>query len=133
MADADFRALIMAEPIDSERQNKWFEDLPQMHDYKIWGIRNKSDWIGAFGLKKIRRELGIAEYWGYIYPENLRGLGLGRQMFEKCKDFCRFNGIRTIELIVSTDNMFARRAYKKWGFKDEDIIADGVIRMVCSL
>jgi len=132
MADPDFRALVMAEPIDQEAQNKWFERLPQMQDYKIWGIRQQDAWIGAFGLKRIRGELGIAEYWGYIYPKNFRGLGLGRRMFEKCRGYCRSNGIRTIELIVSPDNTLARNAYRKWGFKEKGRTTDGVLIMVFS-
>ena len=130
MADPDFRALIMAEPIDPDAQIKWFEGLPQMQDYKIWGIRQQNAWIGAFGLKRIRSELGIAEYWGYIYPKNFRGIGLGRRMFEKCRVYCRSNGIRTIELIVSPDNTLALSAYKKWGFQEKDRTTDGVLSMV---
>jgi RimJ/RimL family protein N-acetyltransferase len=132
MADSDFRALIMAEPIQKDAQNKWFEGLPQMQDYKIWGIRKQDAWVGAFGLKRIRGELGIAEYWGYIYPKNFRGLGLGRRMFEKCRVYCQSNGIRTIELVVSPDNTLALSAYKKWGFQDGGRTTDGVLRMVFS-
>ena len=132
MTDSDFRALIMAEPIDKDAQNKWFEGLPQMQDYKIWGIRHQNAWIGAFGLKGIRGELGIAEYWGYIYPKNFRGIGLGRRMFEKCRVYCRSNDIRTIELKVSVDNTLALSAYKKWGFQEKDSTAEGVLRMVFS-
>jgi RimJ/RimL family protein N-acetyltransferase len=133
IADPDFRALIMADPIDLDAQIKWFEGLQQMHDYKIWGVRHQGAWIGAFGLKNIRNELGIAEYWGYIYPENFRGIGLGRDMFDKCIACCRSSGIRTLELIVSPDNTLAISAYRKWGFQKSDITSDRAHRMEYSL
>ena len=115
LQDKAFRELIMAEPIEKEAQEAWFASLTDRRDYLIWGIK-APEWIGACGLKNIDFEKCSAEYWGYIYPIQLRGVGIGREMFDFLKDQARNIGVGRLWLRVSSRNEAAIASYRRWGF-----------------
>lgn len=115
LQDVGFRELIMAEPIEKEAQEVWFASLPYRSDYLIWGVKS-SEWIGACGLKNINHEKRCAEYWGYIYPSDLRGRGIGFEMFQYCRQYGIKLGLKTLYLTVSEQNPSAQIAYQRWGF-----------------
>ncbi|MDP3197161.1 GNAT family N-acetyltransferase [Tabrizicola sp.] len=128
-SNADFRRLIMAEQIEKDAQEAWFASLSQRTDYYILGVKSFEGWVGACGLKHIDPSLHTAEYWGYIYPTELRGRGVGRQMFDFVASKAVDREIQTIWLRVSVENKIAVKCYERWGFsavcKDES----EVIRM----
>lgn len=116
LADQEFRELMMAEPVDPEKQIIWYEGLKNRQDYKIWGIMLQGRWIGACGIKAISPDLGTAEYWGYIYPVQLQGLGIGRQMFAFCRQEAMKLNIKILNLKVHIKNSRAIKSYLNWGF-----------------
>ena len=115
MQDNDFRVLIMANPIEKNDQQKWFDELKFRKDYVIWGVMHRENWIGAFGVKGISNKNIRAEYWGYIYPESLRNVGIGRQMFIHCCNYAISQNIQKLWLKVHVNNVKAIRSYLKWG------------------
>ena len=78
LQDPEIQRLTMTPSFNREQQRRWFESLPQMKDYSLWGMRCDEAPIGALGLKHI--DHGRAEYWGYIGERAYWGLGLGGEM-----------------------------------------------------
>jgi RimJ/RimL family protein N-acetyltransferase len=115
LGDKTFCGLIMAEPVEQSIQEAWFASLPDKKNYRIWGLKT-SQWVGACGLKNIDKDRRMAEYWGYIYPIELRGVGLGREMFYFLAKQAADSGIDRLWLRVSKKNNAARISYQRWGF-----------------
>lgn len=116
LEDPGFRRLILAAPVNQEAQEAWFASLPQRHNYRIWGLKYSQKWVGACGLKNIDTNQRVAEYWGYIYPPELRGRGLGRKMFQFLIFHAKELDINRLWLRVSECNNSAIIAYESWGF-----------------
>ena len=113
-----------------EDQLRWFSQLPQMKDYKIWGVSLEDLPIGAVGLKRVTQKDG--EYWGYIGERRYWGLGLGRQMMRFILDQARTLKLNEVFLRVHCDNRRALALYTACGFKArrED---KGILDMYISL
>tara|TARA_B110000208_G_C11398158_1_gene294953 strand:+ start:47 stop:520 length:474 start_codon:yes stop_codon:yes gene_type:complete len=132
LEDETFCGLIMAKPVEQNIQNAWFASLPDKKDYRIWGLKT-SHWVGACGLKNIDKDRRMAEYWGYIYPVELRGFGLGREMFHFLVKKAADSGIDRLWLRVSEKNNTARISYQRWGFTTVESADPEVIHMELSL
>lgn len=114
--DTDFRNLIMAATPDRDAQIAWLAALNSRQDYKIWGVKHMGHWVGAFGLKGISSLANTAEYWGYIYPKELRQLGIGHEMFCHSCRYAIAKELQVVWLRVSPKNIRAIEAYTRWGF-----------------
>jgi len=118
----------MAQPVSLETQEAWFCSLSERRDYLIWGLKSVN-WIGACGLKNIDPDACSAEYWGYIFPPDFRGAGIGSKMFKFiCKEACK-SGIDKLWLRVAETNEAAISAYQRWGFSETQSKEGGVIYM----
>jgi len=133
LGDADFRDLIMAEPTNQAAQEVWFASLPNRRDYRIWGVKLSEEWVGACGIKNIDQRLKVAEYWGYIYPTELRGRGLGWEMFRFLASQAVDMKIKKLWLRVSIKNKIALTSYERWGFSVVDNDEVNVVRMEVTL
>lgn len=129
LGDADFRTLIMAQPVTREEQNNWYLSLNLRSDYKVWGVKVFGDWVGAVGIKGIDQLNRTSEYWGYIYPNEFRNKGLGKQMLEFCLEKAKDMGLDSVWLRVSLENKPARLAYKQWGFHEIPSHLEGQVWM----
>ena len=78
--DPEIKRLTMTPDFTREDQLRWFARLPEMTDYRIWGISCGGQPVGALGLKHILGDR--AEYWGYIGERHYWGGGLGEEMME---------------------------------------------------
>lgn len=118
-SDRQFRLLNSATEFNKDEQIDWFNTLESRQDYRIWGVKVETNWIGACGLRNISREELSAEYWGYIFPSQYRGMGMGFQMFQFCKAQKELSEIRTLYLNVASSNLNAIQCYLRWGFVEK--------------
>ena len=116
LEDEGFRKLILAERVNKAMQEKWYSSLTSRTDYFIWGVKCDHEWIGACGIKGVSRASKEAEYWGYIYPENMRRKKIGSQIFAFCREKAIAVGVEKLWLTVARDNESALNVYLKWGF-----------------
>ena len=128
--DPEIKKLTMTPDFTLEDQSRWFSQLPQMKDYKIWGVSLEDLPIGAVGLKRLALKDG--EYWGYIGERRYWGLGLGRQMVRFVLDQARTLNLNEVFLRVHSDNRRALALYTACGFKT-DREDKGILDMYISL
>ena len=126
LQDAEIKRLTMTPEFTRDQQRRWFERLPEMKDYMIWGLLCDGAPIGAVGLKHITG--GDAEYWGYIGERDYWGAGLGGEMMRFIFDKARALGLRELYLTVHSDNGRAVGLYTKAGFQTVGESA-GVLKM----
>lgn len=100
-----------------EQQQQWFNSLPGMKGYLIWGIKVDSVAVGACGLKNITDI--DCEYWGYIGEKQYWGKGLGKEMLFLLEEEARKSGKSSIWLKVIKENIRAISLYKKFAYKIE--------------
>jgi RimJ/RimL family protein N-acetyltransferase len=123
--DPEIKRLTMTPDFTREDQKRWFANLPQAPDYKVWGLSFDGVPIGALGLKKIT--LSDAEYLGYIGERRFWGLGLGREMMRFALDQARALGLREVFLRVRRDNTRAIALYVKSGFQTRQETCDVLV------
>jgi RimJ/RimL family protein N-acetyltransferase len=130
LQDPEVKRLTMTPDFTREQQRRWFDRLPEMKDYQIWGLLCESSPIGAVGLKHIAGE--EAEYWGYIGEREYWGAGLGAEMMKFILGKAKSLGLRELYLSVHKDNVRAVGLYSKAGFRTVGEIA-GVLKMRISV
>ena len=113
--DPEIKALTLSPDFTREDQLRWFNRLPSMKDYLIWGLICEGQPVGAVGLKHLTKTEG--ECWGYIGERSHWGSGFGRQMYEFIFDQARKLGLRELYLIVGSENARAIHLYEKFGFR----------------
>lgn len=114
LRDPELKRLTMTPDFTRDDQRRWFERLPQMADYRIWGISCDGRPVGALGLKHITAE--DAEYWGYLGERTFWNRGLGGEMMQFAFARARELGLRGLHLKVQRDNERAIRLYTHFGF-----------------
>ena len=133
LQDDDFLRDLNADRVTLDEQAAWYANLSSRSDYWVKGIMLQNSWVGAVGLKHISYNdicmKKSAEYFGYIYPRELRGRGLGYQAYTKVEQFAIKLGLQKIYLKVVEGNDAATAAYRKWGFKLEDRI-EGEVKLL---
>lgn len=126
LQDPEIKRLTMTPDFDRQQQRRWFEHLPLMDDYRIWGLMCEHTPIGAVGLKHVVK--GSAEYWGYIGERDYWGAGLGSEMMGFVLDQAKRLELRELHLAVHKDNARAIALYTKHGFLAFSQ-QDGVLQM----
>jgi RimJ/RimL family protein N-acetyltransferase len=130
LQDAEVKRLTMTPDFTREQQRRWFDRLPEMKDYLIWGLLCDNVPIGAVGLKHITGD--EAEYWGYIGQRDYWGAGLGGEMMKFIFGKAGSLSLRELYLNVHKDNARAVGLYAKAGFR---IVGEsaGVLKMRASV
>jgi RimJ/RimL family protein N-acetyltransferase len=126
LQDPEIKRLTMTPDFNREQQRRWFESLPELKDYRIWGMRCDDAAIGALGLKHIGE--GRAEYWGYLGERQYWGAGLGGEMMRFVLGEAKKMRLRELYLVVHRENARAIALYQKHGFRTVAENA-GVLRM----
>lgn len=83
-------------------------------------IKDKVISCGSVTIREARPYLDHKEYanFGFMFtlPE-YRGMGINKQIMQKCKSWALSRGYREIRLTVYSENESAIKAYEKVGFK----------------
>ncbi len=125
--DAETKRLTLTPDFTREDQVSFFDSLPDLEGYRIWGVEYDSEPIGAAGLKNFRGTM--AEYWGYIGEKAFWGRGLGSKLMGKVEDAAYDLGFLILDLNVSESNERAIRLYEKHGYFRTEV-SEGVLRML---
>ncbi len=123
----EIKRLTNTPDLNREGQKKWYESIKERTDYKIWGINFDSRHIGACGLKNITNE--DCEYWGYIGEKRHWGKGLGSCILFRLINYAKNSNMSSIWLKVLKENQRAINLYSKFGFKQEEELESGIIKM----
>lgn len=107
----------------SEVGKQYFEDLIINH-YVI--VAEKDDKIvgylaGSINEKGSYEEIQYGEINNMLVDNNFRGLGIGKLLIDKFKQYCKDNNINNLKVVASAKNIKAIEFYKKNGFNDFDI------------
>ncbi len=79
--------------------------------------------IGYFGVSIKDNYLFLSKL--YVKKE-FRGLGCGRQVFNKIQQIARQYNKKSIKLTVNKNNTNTIKAYEKWGFKEIDAVVTDI-------
>lgn len=119
LQDDYIKKMICAPEISEDTRLKWFTNLPDRSDYKIWCVVKEGKPIGVSGIKSINDNVG--EYFGYLGSKEYRGKGYGKAMLlatiREAKQYLELN---LIKLKVIHENIPAYSLYKKVGFEIYD-------------
>ena len=73
--DPEITRLTHTADFTREDQQKWFNKIPSLKGYKIWGIQHDGEKVGVCGIKNITGD--DCEYWGYIGVKTMWSKGIG--------------------------------------------------------
>lgn len=82
-----------------------------LHKEKIIG------WIHAFKTRRIETETFI-EIGGLVVDKNFRGLGTGKALVHKIREWCTEQKITSLRVRSNTKRLKAHRFYVSLGFKE---------------
>ena len=107
----------------SEDGKYYFEDLIINH-YVI--VATKDDKIvgylaGSINEKGSYEEIQYGEINNMLVDNNFRGLGIGKLLIDKFKQYCKDNSIKNLKVVASAKNIKAIEFYKNNGFNNFDI------------
>ena len=107
----------------SEDGKHYFEDLIINH-YVIVAIKNETIvgyLAGSINEKGSYEEIQYGEINNMLVDNNFRGLGTGKLLIDKFKQYCKDNNINNLKVVASAKNIKAIEFYKNNGFNDFDI------------
>ena len=81
--------------------------------------------VGVIWLEGASFGPGHGQLRAFIVEDHLRGLGVGRRLFEKLMDFVLEIGLEKVTLHTRRDLVSARKLYEEGGFvlqKEEDVL-----------
>ena len=114
--------LIVDWPLSEEGKN-YFEDLIKnefviiaMKDEKIIGYL-----AGTINEKGSYELLQYGEINNMLVDNNYRGSGIGKQLINCFKEYCKSKNINNLKVVASAKNINAIEFYKKQGFKNFDV------------
>lgn len=116
LSDPEIKKMVMVSDVDPEKQEVFFNSLPQREDYFIFGLILDGIRIGVAGLKKVNKDKQHGEYWGYIGEKAYWGKGIGQDIMKEIERFAFSIGLNKLYLNVAQDNIIAVKAYLKFGF-----------------
>lgn len=94
------------------------------NDRYIYNILEDSgNIIGYFGVSVKENYLFLSKL--YI-KKDFRGLGCGKQAFNKIKQIAQQYNKKSIQLTVNKYNTNTIKAYEKWGFKEVDSVVTDI-------
>jgi UDP-4-amino-4,6-dideoxy-N-acetyl-beta-L-altrosamine N-acetyltransferase len=105
--------------IDEETHNNWLKSLKEERPQNIaFLIKVDKDFVGLVYFLKIDY-FASKTHWGmYIYDQNLRGLGIGKEVIKWTIQYAKETmKMKSIRLEVLKNNIYAIKLYEKIGFK----------------
>lgn len=116
--------------IEEEIHKNWLDKLKSPNPTTIaFFIRVDGQDVGVTYFHSIDYEKKHADWGMYIYYENLRGYGIGKEVLSHCLCYAKDElNLDKVFLEVLEDNLIARRVYENAGFKFVSRRSDGVER-----
>lgn len=114
--------LIVEWPL-SEEGRKYFEDLIN-NEYVIVAVLDKNiiGYLAGTINEKVSYEIvQYGEINNMLVDYEYRGLGIGKQLIDKFKEYCKNRNINNLKVLASTKNINAIEFYKKQGFGEFNI------------
>lgn len=97
-------------------------DQIQNQHYHYFKIEADQNLVGYIGLQHRQESLFLSKLY---VVDSARGIGLGRQGVEFCKQYARDNHFKKIELTVNKHNVLAITAYERIGFiRTAEVVMD---------
>ena len=115
--DPEIKRLTHTADFTREDQKKWFDKIPSLEGYKIWGIQYDGEKVGVCGIKKITKD--DCEYWGYIGVKTMWSKGIGTIAMELIEEKAAELKLKSIWLLVLEENVRGRKFYEKLGYTKE--------------
>lgn len=107
----------------SEEGKKYFEDLIN-NEYVIIALKGEDVTgylAGSINEKGAYELIQYGEINNMLVDDKYRGLGIGKQLINKFKEYCKSNNITNLKVVASSKNKNAIEFYRKQGFNDFDI------------
>lgn len=114
--------LVSEWPLTDEGK-EYFEDLINNHYVIVAVLDNEiiGYLAGTINEKGSYEEIQYGEINNMLVDNNFRGLGIGKLLIDKFKQYCKDNNINNLKVVASAKNIKAIEFYKKNGFNDFDI------------
>jgi GNAT superfamily N-acetyltransferase len=103
-----------------EEREKIYEELIARQDVKIFVAQEGSDLLGMadlFILPLMRRGYYQGHIEDFVVTEKIRGKGIGTEILNAIKEYCKKNNIPVIKLTSSFELEAAHKFYEKNGAK----------------
>ena len=97
---------------------EYFEDLILNHYVIVATINNNTV---AYLAGTINEKGSYGEINNMLVTEQCRGLGIGKQLIDRFKAYCKQNNINNLKVEASAKNLNAISFYKKNGFEDFNV------------
>ena len=97
-----------------------FDEIVSRKDTLIFLAEDKDKLVGVatlYLLPNMRHGWHRGHIEDFVVSESVRGKGVGSQLFDKIKQYCRSNNIKVIKLDSGVDLTDAHRFYEKNGGK----------------
>ena len=114
--------LIVDWPLSEEGKN-YFEDLIK-NEYVIIAIEAEKAigyLAGTINEKGLYELIQYGEINNMLVDNNYRGSGIGKQLINYFKEYCKSKNINNLKAVASAKNLNAIEFYKKQGFEDFNI------------
>ena len=111
--------LIVDWPLSEEGKN-YFEDLIK-NEYVIIAIEDENIigyLAGTINEKGSYELIQYGEINNMLVDNNYRGSGIGKQLINCFKEYCKNKNITNLKVVASAKNLNAIDFYKKQGFED---------------
>ena len=114
--------LVIDWPLSADGK-EYFEDLIQNHYVIVATINNNvvAYLAGTINEKGSYEEIAYGEINNMLVTEQCRGLGIGKQLIDEFKEYCKRNNINNLKVEASAKNLNAISFYKKNGFEDFNV------------
>ena len=109
-------------PLSADGQ-EYFEDLILNHYVIVATINNNAVayLAGTINEKGSYEEIAYGEINNMLVTEQCRGLGIGKQLIDEFKEYCKRNNINNLKVEASAKNINAINFYKRNGFEDFNV------------
>ena len=102
---------------------EYFGDLILNHYVIVATINNNAVayLAGTINEKGSYEEIAYGEINNMLVTEQCRGLGIGKQLIDEFKEYCKRNNINNLKVEASAKNLNAINFYKRNGFEDFNV------------
>lgn len=104
----------------NDARSKQFQEILNKDNVKVFVVEEGNQLLGVtdvFINPIMRRGHYQAVIEDFVVTQKLRGKGIGTQLLDAIKDFCRENNIKVIKLTSGLELVNAHKFYEKHGFE----------------